>query len=365
MQAEWVSLAPMGEKKNGKFVGIVDIKTWDGEFKRGFAFGQNGQVASVSLTSSTFRKASTARDMACFSIAKWGGISVGNLPFLWRVVGYDTYCFNDDSYNEKIYDIGPGGGGGPSPEDYTEILDCAGVPGGTAKFSEECKKCIGGTTGIEKCSTDSLKKIMKENNCLDNDQFTILNNTFNSYLDGQGDVTWRCLTKYIYEKVEASGKKIGFCIDPSAEGNGTYNPKTGNIAWKDPAGLISTTFLGHEFFHAYQDVHYPGGTNQYGNIGYPNIEFEQALFNDIMNGDPTAMGSTAPQSVLDEYEKWVKTITNKYTTTPKQFADFQGQYNHFLTQFYQNANGYAGKGQINPNLIPTALLSVFSTSNCK
>jgi hypothetical protein len=101
--------------------------------------------------------------MACFSIAKWGGISVGNLPFLWRVVGYDTYCFNDDSYNEKIYDIGPGGGGGPSPEDYTEILDCAGVPGGTAKFSEECKKCIGGTTGIEKCPTknpcDEVKSI--------------------------------------------------------------------------------------------------------------------------------------------------------------------------------------------------------------
>jgi hypothetical protein len=55
---------------------------------------------------------------------------------------------------------------------------------------------------------------------------------------------------------------------------------------------------------------------------------------------------------------------NNYTSKPKQFADFKGQYNYFLGLFYKNSP-YAGKGQINPNLMPTALLTIFSNSNCK
>ena len=170
MQAEWVSLAPMGEKKNGKFTGIVDIRAWDGEFKRGYAFGQNGQVASVSLNSMVIKQISTAREKECYTIAKWGGVGVeGHL--VWKIIGYDTYCIEihdprnnlDQSVEQEGDDFGGGTGDGPSPEDYTEILDCAGVPGGTAKFSEECKKCIGGTTGIEKCPTknpcDEVKSI--------------------------------------------------------------------------------------------------------------------------------------------------------------------------------------------------------------
>jgi hypothetical protein len=56
---------------------------------------------------------------------------------------------------------------------------------------------------------------------------------------------------------------------------------------------------------------------------------------------------------------------NNYTSKPKQFDDFKGKYGYFLNQFYKFANGYADKVQINPNLMPTALLTIFSNSNCK
>jgi hypothetical protein len=178
MQAEWVSLAPMGEKKNDKFVGIVDIKTWDGEFKRGFAFGQNGEVTPLQLNNITYRPASYNQPIFCISVNTYETVSAAGYGILNVRSFTSTYCFmldgggNNDrpahnpggSSDEPFYE--DDGGGGPGPGDYTKILDCAGVPGGKAKFSEECKKCIGGTTGIEKCPTknpcDESKKLAQD-----------------------------------------------------------------------------------------------------------------------------------------------------------------------------------------------------------
>jgi hypothetical protein len=113
---------------------------------------------------------------------------------VWKIIGYDTYCIEihdprnnlDQSVEQEGDDFGGGTGDGPSPEDYTEILDCAGVPGGTAIFSEECKTCIGGSTGIEKCADikhelDSFpcaKELVLQMSTLNSDISTLIKNAF-------------------------------------------------------------------------------------------------------------------------------------------------------------------------------------------
>jgi hypothetical protein len=102
-----------------------------------------------------------------------------------------------------------------------------------------------------------------------------------------------------------------------------------------------------------------------------NIEFEQALLNDILEGGlpgglgPTAMGDGAPKALKDEYRTWVESITKNYKTKPKAFSDFQGKYDYFLEQFSLNSGYSTNKdGKIRPGFQPNALLSIFSKSNC-
>jgi hypothetical protein len=168
MQAEWVRLAPMGEKKNDKFVGIILVHEWNGKAKHAFAFNQNGEIALMKETNVFFHKASMRNSVRCYNV---------NLTHVYSgrdenggeyaiVTGYTiTNCiiirdFNFPSFQApegNEYDFGYGGGGGggynglEGPYEYSDKMDCAGVPNGTAIFSEECQKCIGGTTGIEKC----------------------------------------------------------------------------------------------------------------------------------------------------------------------------------------------------------------------
>lgn len=46
---------------------------------------------------------------------------------------------------------------------------------------------------------------------------------------------------------------------------------------------ITSGNLQEELFHAAQDAFYPGGTSQYSNIGFSNVEFEAKLYRDIVN----------------------------------------------------------------------------------
>jgi hypothetical protein len=382
MQAEWVRLAPMGEKKNDKFVGIILVHEWNGKAKHAFAFNQNGEIALMKETNVFFHKASMRNSVRCYNV---------NLTHVYSgrdenggeyaiVTGYTiTNCiiirdFNFPSFQApegNEYDFGYGGGGGgynglEGPYEYSDKMDCAGVPNGTAIFSEECQKCIGGTTGIEKCPTDSLKKIMKtKNDCLTDPQNTMLNNTFNQYLYEGNNEYWKCLRNFIYKKIESSGIKIGVCLDPTITDNGAYRPSQKNILLPNEFTLSSSSLFGHEFFHVYQDAHYPGGTSQYSYTGNPNLEFEQALFKDIINGGlPTsAMGASASDNLNQDYETWVQSITNNFTIKPLQFSDLKGKYNYFLEQFYQNGP-YNRRGAINYNLRPNALFSIFNNSNC-
>jgi hypothetical protein len=250
------------------------------------------------------------------------------------------------------------------------------VPNGTAIFSAECQKCIGGTTGIDKCPTDSLKKIMKtKNDCLTDSQISILNKSFNEYLrpvqkdpDPMFKVsdTVKCMRNLLYKKIEASGKKIGFCINHTLIANAVYRPESEDVLFTTESTLGDDRVLGHELFHVYQDTHYLGGIKQYQTgkvpVGFPNIEFEQALFNDIVNRKRDAMNNGSGK-IKEEYKDWLDTITRNNTTQPKQFSDLLGKYNYFLEQFHKYPP--YNDGIIHTSLLPNALLTFFSTSNCR
>jgi hypothetical protein len=214
----------------------------------------------------------------------------------------------------------------------------------------------------------ALTNIMRDH-CLTDGQLNLLNQTVNDYISGQGDQVSRCIHKAIYLKMKANNK-IGFCVDSityaNVAGNGLYNPVSKTLFWKSGLGVGHVPLFGHEYFHAFQDAHYTNGIQQYGNVGFPNIEFEQALFYDLINGSEhaTAMGIYAPQEVVDEYRSWLTTITNADEKFPKQFSDFGGWYFHFLGLFYQHSS-YQNHGSIDNNLKPNALLSIFSSINCK
>lgn len=266
------------------------------------------------------------------------------------------YCDEPVIYNIQYIEIpcqppgGGGGGGDPDP-----CLNAARFA--TANCEEE-----------PPAETDPLDSILKDT-CLNAAQMSALRTMFSSYLDGQGDNDLKCAQMAVYHKFLGSGKKISVCIDQTIEGNGIYNPESATIFYKYEEGLPVVALFGHEFFHGFQDSFYSGGISQYNTgtrTGFPNLEFEQALFYDIINGSSSAiaMGSSANPLIVSEYQNWISSITSNNTIYPKQFSDFGGQFYYFLNLFYQNST-YANIGAINTNLQPLALLNIFSSSNCK
>lgn len=117
----------------------------------------------------------------------------------------------------------------------------------------------------------------------------------------------------------------------------------------------------------FQDNSYIGGTARYGNNattgvpnpGFVNIEFEQAVMNDIVNNGRTAFDlyGTAQQKL--DYDAWLISITNNFTEYPNlnpnatsqadidKWNTFSSKYNGFLTAF----NDWPG----NPIVVPCYL----------
>ena len=158
-------------------------------------------------------------------------------------------------------------------------------------------------------------------------------------------------------------------MDQTIDGNGIYRPESATIFYKYEEGIPVGGLFGDEFFHGFQDSFYTGGTLQYNTgtrTGYPNIEFEQVLFADILNGsdNASAIGSTASIELRTEYRNWVKSITNNNTAYPKQLSDLGGQYYTFLNKFREHAYGY-DVGIVKTDLPPDALLNIFNSTNCK
>ena len=225
---------------------------------------------------------------------------------------------------------------------------------------------------------DSLKKIMKDT-CLSATQTETLYNMFESYLSGDGNSSWACLRKKQYDLVSSLGKKFGFCIKDISGAAQAYDPKKDNFYFSTEASLGYGYNFDHEFFHSYQNTFLPGGTVGFAKAenettgvttypdGFVNLEFEVALYLDITRSrieQGAFVSDTIPNNVKAEYIAWLNTITANNTKYPKTYADLGGQYFYFMGLFKQYS-GYSNKGNILNTMLPSTLLNLFSTTNCK
>jgi hypothetical protein len=185
---------------------------------------------------------------------------------------------------------------------------------------------------------------------------------------------YNCLTTYLYNAIASGTTGYSFCITPGMY-NATYSSANKSISFATDYSSTRSDLLGHEMFHGFQDMYYPGGIAAYGKNaatgvalpGFTNIEFEQAVFSDIVYNSRLAFQTgTDPQKV--DYENWLNTITNSFTSYPQltvgtaAYNDFITKYNGFLAQYSTNPdNPYKGT---TISLDPSALINLFKQSNC-
>ncbi|WP_379022515.1 hypothetical protein [Parapedobacter deserti] len=120
-------------------------------------------------------------------------------------------------------------------------------------------------------------------------------------------------------------------------GNGTYNAATKSIVFSTNFASTHVEVIRHELFHAYQDnIAYSGGIGNYslGEPVYSNIEFEQALFHDIMmlhGSSATAMNYSEDEQLKGQYKTWIDSLTNNGT----EYPDFSANWSTFETKYFE------------------------------
>ncbi|MCF0075760.1 hypothetical protein LZD49_35145 [Dyadobacter sp. CY261] len=172
-----------------------------------------------------------------------------------------------------------------------------------------------------------------------------------------------CLGKTIFDKMVAWNRYLNFMINPAISTPGIYSPSTRTITFKSAADIDINVFR-EELFHAYQDVIY-GGTSQYSNNGFSNIEFEAKLLRDmvgVMIGGAGVASTTVPPANNLDYLLWLNDITSGGTTYPNSWSDLSSNYFNYLELFKQ-ANPAYNKPTIN-TLNPDALLNAINSSGC-
>ncbi len=167
-------------------------------------------------------------------------------------------------------------------------------------------------------------------------------------------------------------------------GNAHFDPTTKEIDFTS-INAIRIDFLEHEMFHAFQDqtygnaafISYGKPINSYYPPGYTDIEFEQAVFNDIVNKTLTeGTHNSTDANYVANYRDWISLITNNGTAYPKlnpnatnqadidKYNSFINSYNSFMDQFKQ----VPGNPYYSPilHLTPNALINMFNSidPNC-
>lgn len=161
------------------------------------------------------------------------------------------------------------------------------------------------------------------------------------------------------------------CIDEE-NGKDTYSATTKAITFQTSYTASRSDVMMHELFHAYQDnVAYHGGIGAYGvdastNIkqpGFSNIEFEQALFRDIMmlhGSSATALYFSSNQSIKDNYTAWINMLTNNGT----QYPDFSANWSAYETKYFEFMEEFRLNPSFNSVIIntlePEALKRIFN-----
>ncbi|QHS54835.1 hypothetical protein GWR56_04465 [Mucilaginibacter sp. 14171R-50] len=183
-----------------------------------------------------------------------------------------------------------------------------------------------------------------------------------------------CANATLYKIIDQDGSGYTFCIK-TGYGSASYSPTDKSISFTTDYAATRADILQHEMFHGYQDLYYPGGTAGYGknsstgiaSPGFSNIEFEQAVFSDIVNNEVVAFQNGTPEQQTS-YRNWLAGLTNDFTSYPKltsgttDYNNFIEQYTSFLNQFNNLPNNPLSGPII--NLDPKALINLFNQTNC-
>jgi hypothetical protein len=250
-------------------------------------------------------------------------------------------------YRVRVADPNPPGGSSP--------------PGGIVDQTNDIR--------TSECTTPAAADSVKMKFCegLSANEKSSIINTVNTFKSED------CASKFLYGYFQ--NQSFTFCIS-AGNYNVIFDPTTNTFTFStdEAATPAFADLLEHEFFHAYQNSIYPGGISPYGQnpstgangAGFVNIEFEQAVFNDIVNGSFNAfINGTLTQK--NSYESWVKGLTNNGTVYPKltpgttAYTTFINQYNSFLSQYNNLPNNPNTSPVI--NLTPQAFINLFNNVN--
>lgn len=132
-----------------------------------------------------------------------------------------------------------------------------------------------------------------------------------------------CISGKPYYLLTQGNHKINFTMLSSSQYPGLYDPSTKTITFKNNS-TITCNSLKEELFHAAQDFYYQGGTDQYSNVGFSNIEFEAKLYKDITEWACCSMfvNPDVPSEISNEYISMVQGFAQQgYTSfTPASYV---------------------------------------------
>jgi hypothetical protein len=142
------------------------------------------------------------------------------------------------------------------------------------------------------------------------------------------------------------GNPVNIRINPSLGTPGEYNaksdkPNSNTIVLKETRDLDPRT-VREEFFHAYQDRYYSGGTYQYrGDRRSSSVEFEAKVFCDILRGLEDGFFSTTMtinndnEDIYLAYMKWLNDATDFFGDIPDKNHLYE-RYEEMLGFFHEN-----------------------------
>lgn len=175
-----------------------------------------------------------------------------------------------------------------------------------------------------------MSKAFIKSTCLDPAQSIKFSQAVSEYYGAN------CINKYIYKFNIDKGLAINLCMSATIAGNATYTPSTSTMLFQNDNTLDSRIF-GEEFYHAFQNYIYPGGTSQYYGNADGNLEFEYQLQKDIDNG---AEGTRFDDDQVNrEYKAWLLEVTNGFTYKPTAIRELNPAghppYSYFVGKYSQ------------------------------
>lgn len=191
----------------------------------------------------------------------------------------------------------------------------------------------------------------------------------------------RCADKYVNSFLVGKGVSLGMCLAPGIPGNAQYNAITKNINFATEFALGFPDMYTHEIFHAFQDQVYDGGikNSPKGQKGHVNVEFEQRVYSDLVNGWPSAYPNSTVEQLF-EYAKfiglvqsweqngdYIKMDPNGSVLEKSRWNEFSAMYMKALKIFNEIPNN-PYTSEIDLNLKPLALAKALkngSKINCK